>query len=45
MPKIRCIHCETSFFTVQAAKKHETTCPLKQLSWLFSDPEQFTKEV
>jgi len=45
MPNIRCIHCETSFVTVQAAKKHETTCPLKQLSWLFSDPEQFTKEV
>ena len=46
MPKIRCIYCETSFVTVQAAKKHETTCPLKQLSWVFnSDPEQFTKEV
>ena len=45
MPKIRCIHCETSFVSVQAAKKHETTCPLKQLSWLFSDTEQFTKEV
>lgn len=45
MPKIRCIHCETSFVTVRAVKKHETTCPLKQLSWLFSDPEQFTKEV